>query len=380
VLTTEWKLDGIVVADGFSAHDYNETALQGVHAEHLLIVVDEAGGLSHLIGQALEAIMTGGHTRLLLLGNPPTDRTDSWFERACASPAYKVIPISAFDTPAFTGEPVGAWGANLVGRDWVDEVVNEFGEDSPFVQARVYARFPRTTLRAIVPPDWVEGVSCADEGDGPVRVGVDVAADGGDELAVAVARGRTVSVVHASRRNTSAVSVAGIVLDVLTGLGVDGEGARVKVDAIGVGWGVVGLLQAWADEGRHPCTIIPVNVAERAGKVSRYHNQRAEMWWEFRLMVQPDAEPDPVYGPVRLNIGSRERAQLCAPTWKADSAGRVQVESKADMRRRGARSPDRADAILLALYDPPRASLSIGNARPLSLVQSSRWDVTGASR
>jgi hypothetical protein len=83
MLTTEWKIDDIVIADGFSAADHNEAAVQGIHAENLLIVVDEAGGISQIIGNAIEALMTGGHTRLLLLGNPPTDQIGSWFERAC---------------------------------------------------------------------------------------------------------------------------------------------------------------------------------------------------------------------------------------------------------------------------------------------------------
>ena len=106
VFTTEWKIGGQIVADGFSPAEHNESAVQGIHSENLLIVVDEAGGISNTIGQALEALMTGGHTRLLLLGNPPTNNMGSWFERSCNSDLYNVIPIPAFDTPNFTGEQV----------------------------------------------------------------------------------------------------------------------------------------------------------------------------------------------------------------------------------------------------------------------------------
>ena len=93
VSQVEWKIDGELVAFGFSPADTDETAVQGIHAPHLLVVVDEAGGLSQTLGVALESLMTGGHTRLLLLGNPPTDNEDSWFERACNSDLYNVIPI-----------------------------------------------------------------------------------------------------------------------------------------------------------------------------------------------------------------------------------------------------------------------------------------------
>lgn len=107
ILTTEWKMDGTVVAYGFSPSANDEAAVQGIHAPHLLIVVDEAGGLSDTIGTALEALMAGGHTRLLVLGNPPTDQEQTWFERIYNSPIYNVIPIAAHDTPNFTGEKTG---------------------------------------------------------------------------------------------------------------------------------------------------------------------------------------------------------------------------------------------------------------------------------
>jgi hypothetical protein len=42
-------------------------------------------------------------------------------------------------------------------------------------------------------------------------------------------------------------------------------------------------------------------------------------------------------------------AQLCAIKWDVDSRGRVRVERKEEMRRRGLPSPDRADAVAMAL-------------------------------
>lgn len=155
-LTVEWKIGGIQTAFGFAPAQYNETALQGIHAPNLLIVVDEAGGVADTIGQAMEALMTGGNTRLLLLGNPPTDNENSWFERACNSNLYNTIRISAYDTPNFTGEPVGNCktcpptvgthpiSQHLVDKQWVDDVIHELGENSAFVTARVNAEFPES--------------------------------------------------------------------------------------------------------------------------------------------------------------------------------------------------------------------------------------------
>lgn len=375
VFTTNWKMDEIVVGDGFSPADHNETALQGIHAENLLVVVDEAGGISNIIGTAIEALMTGGHTRLLVLGNPPTDNIGSWFERACNSPLYNVIPIDAYSTPNFTGEISAPWVKNLVDQSWVDDVIREFGQDSPFVQARVLARFPRTTTNVTIPIDWIESALATDTPlQGPVRLGVDVAADGGDEFAIARMDGMHIRLIHTSTNNDNAVAVAGTVLDAIRAAeqshaerGIQ-EPVKVKVDAIGVGWGVASLLQQWAHEGVHHSTVMAVNVAERAHDNTKFANQRAEMWWTMRTLLQPNADGEQE---LTLDIDSRTVAQLTAPTYKSNSGGRLQIESKADMKRRGVTSPDRAEAVLLAVFEPPQKVVPA--VAPLSLTQTSDW-------
>lgn len=374
VFTTEWKIDGEIVADGFSPAEHNESAVQGIHAENLLIVVDEAGGISNTIGQALEALMTGGHTRLLLLGNPPTNNVGSWFERSCSSDLYNVIPIPASATPNFTGEKVGPWARNLVDRQWTDDVIRAFGEESPFVQARVHARFPRTTETAVIPIDWIEQAMTLDSDPGPVRLGVDVAADGGDEFVIAQIHGQTGRIVHTSRGNRSPVEVAGRVLHAIeqaqaihTSQGTR-EPVRVKIDAIGVGWGVAGLLEEWGREGRHNAEIVAVNVSQAAYDRERFANQRAEMWWTGREAMQPDEDG---YQELALEIDHSTMMQLAAPSYRANSSGRLQIESKAEMSKRGIGSPDRAEALLLALFEPPRWSPVV--AAPMGITKSNDW-------
>lgn len=374
VFTTEWKINGTLVADGFSPAEHNEAAVQGIHAENLLIVVDEAGGISNTIGQALEALMTGGHTRLLLLGNPPTNNVGSWFERSCNSDLYNVIPIPASETPNFTGEPVGSWARNLVDQTWVDEVTQAFGPESPFVQARVHARFPRTTDTAVIPIDWIEASMELESDPGPIRLGVDVAADGGDEFVIAELRGMTARIIHTSRNNSSPVEVAGRVLRAIEDAQKihDEEGrkekVRVKIDAIGVGWGVAGLLEEWGSEGRHAAEVIAVNVSQAAYDREQFANQRAEMWWTARELLQPDENG---YQDLALDIDHTTMMQLAAPSYRANSSGRIQIESKADMSKRGIGSPDRAEAILLALFEPPRHEPLI--VPPMGITKANEW-------
>jgi len=374
VLTTEWKIDNIIVADGFSPADHNESAVQGIHSENLLIVVDEAGGISNTIGQALEALMTGGHTRLLLLGNPPTDNMGSWFERACGNDLYNVIPIAARDTPNFTGEKIGPWGKNLVDSGWVDEVTRTFGNDSPFVQARVYARFPRTTSSAVIPVDWIEEATKIQSEPGVIRLGVDVAADGGDEFVIAEIDGGTGRILHASKNNASAVDVCGMVLQEIRRAeethaqrGIETQ-VRVKVDAIGVGWGVTSLLEDWGREGKHKSEIVAVNVAQSAYDKEKFANQRAEMWWTMRERLQVNQ-----YGvqDLALDVDHKVVQQLSAPSYRTNSSGKIQIESKDDMKKRGVSSPDRAEALLLALFEPPSQQVHL--VAPLSITGSSGW-------
>ena len=389
----EWKIDGELVAFGFSPADTDETAVQGIHAPHLLVVVDEAGGLSQTLGVALESLMTGGHTRLLLLGNPPTDNEDSWFERACNSDLYNVIPIGAYDTPNFTGEVSGLCrscppsvpdhevATHLVDAEWVQDVINEFGEESAFVEARVHARFPRMSSNRTIPYGWLEG--CIDNEDyvqdNKIRLGVDVAADGGDEFVIAWADGYVGTVRHRSSGKTNAnpVDVAGMVLEqIRIAEQVHKERqikepVMVKVDSIGVGWGVTGILKRWRDEQMHNATIVAVNVSERAKEAGKFHNQRAEMWWNMRSLVQPQVSDGAVKHSVRLDVDTKTLAQLSGPTYKSDSSGRIVIEGKKDMKKRGMHSPDRAEAVLLAFYNPPGSH--IGEITFGSITQSNEW-------
>lgn len=390
VLTQTWKLNGDVVAYGFSPDPYDESATQGVHAPNLLIVVDEAGGIGEVIGRSLEALMTGGNTRLLLLGNPPTDNEDSWFERCYESPLYNTIQIGAYDTPNFTGEEVGFCKTcppqvsrhlitkHLVDEQWVNDVISEFGEDSPFVEARVLARFPRATANKVIPFGWCERAVMNDDplAGSIIRLGVDIAADGGDEFAIARADGYQVSLIHRSsgKANENAVDVANVVLGhireaetVHETLGIK-DRVKIKLDTIGVGWGVVSILQKWGEEGKHKSEVVPVNVSERAKEPEKFKNVRAELWWNGRALLQPDASGRQN---VRLDVDRKILSQLAGPMFKADSAGRIQIEAKMEMKRRGVSSPDRAEAVLLALYEPP--GREIPNVAPMSIGQSNQW-------
>ncbi|MEV7926155.1 DEAD/DEAH box helicase family protein [Kitasatospora sp. NPDC088779] len=398
---TQWKMPDhhgtdVVVAYGFSAPDHDESAVQGIHAPRLMFIVDEAGGIGRVIGAAMRGALTGEHTRALLIGNPPSDDEGSWFEQTCADPGVHVLPISVYDTPLLSGErtrrcracppqtPAHLLASHLVDPQWVEDTIRDHGEDAPFVAAKVHARFPRGGQARAIPSSWVERASDAPERDGPdftplnalgldgetsrhrvkhgawVRLGVDVAAGGGDEFAIARSVGDLIELRHAAagQDNADPVVVAGVVLREIEAAQrlADAIGSttpvRVKIDGVGIGWGVAGLLEAWRREGLHRGEIVTVIASEGTGREDeaatlRPSSKRDEMWLAMRALLSPHGQ-----GSIRLRIDRRAQAQLSAPKMSTDSSGHTVIESKRSMQRRGVRSPDRAEAVLLAPYEP----------------------------
>lgn len=389
----EWKIGdlGELVAEGIKPPDHQEAGLNGYHSPNMLIVVDEAGGIAPSFGRDLEALTTGMNTKMLILGNPPVDAERTWFEGICNSDRYNHIEISAFDTPNFTGEETEACRAcpdgvpahpvadHLVDRDWVQGLADEFGVDSPFYMARVLAQFPKDHTAKTLPMSWLElsHSNVVEVGHRPIKLGVDIAADGGDEFVIAKADGWKITVEYAKagQDNASSVVVAGVIKDHIlaaeklhTERGITTP-VRVKIDSIGVGWGIVGLLQAWKKEGKFTADIIGINVAEKALDSNKFASSRSEMWWNFRTLIQPDAgnmgEQD-----LHLAISMKELAQLNGPQYASNSTGQIVVESKKDMKKRGLHSPDRAEAMLLAVYESAKNPVL---AAPLALGQSNPW-------
>lgn len=393
----QWRMGIEPVAMAIKPPDDDESGIHGHHAPNMLIVVDESGGVHNTFGRSLEALMTGANTRLLLLGNPPTDEENTWFERCCSNPLYNVIPISAFDTPNFTGEFSGICrscppseaehevATHLIDHHYAEiDIESQYGKDSPMYQAKVLAQFPRDNTAKTLPISWLETAhkNVLEPGyEGRIKLGCDIASDGGDEFAIAELDGWRAKLVYsnAGAGNEDAVQVAGKILEYIriaerkhADRGIT-EPVRVKIDAIGVGWGVTSMLQNWGKEGKHHADIVGVNVAEKARESEKFMNQRAEMWWSMRALIQPTLDTEPL---LWLDCDHKELAQLNAPTYSTNSTGRIQIEKKIDMKKRGIHSPDRAEAFLLAIFEPPGGKKPMA---PIVVTQSNPWASLGST-
>ncbi|MER7761529.1 hypothetical protein [Streptomyces sp. NPDC097619] len=408
--TTQWKVpdaygNDVTVAYGFTAPEGDEAAMQGIHGTpKLLIIVDEAGGIARAIGAGTNNLLTGD-ARMLAIGNPPSDDPRSWFETLCEEgdnpekPGTVTVPIATFDSPAISGEyvpycndcPAGvprhSLAIHLPDMDWVDRTIREYGEDHPYVQSKVYARFPKGGGGKTIPITWVEDAQKNTDPTGPgwirlcdlglegetathtvrrgswVRLGVDVAADGGDEFTIYRVVGDAVEHRHHSSgaANDNQVTVAKKVLEEIhaaerlaQALGSTAK-VHVKVDKNGLGHGAVSMLTVWGDNGRHHSEVIGVMVSESPerddpGAVMRPYRKRDEMWIAGRALLQPD--PATGTGRLRLRVDRAAGIQLTTPNLGQNAGGYAVVESKKQMKARGMKSPDRAEGILLALYEP----------------------------
>ena len=320
---------------------------QGFHEEHILVVVDEAAGVNIGIFEAIEGILTSTGARLLLIGNPTSIGTP--FYDAFMKPGFKTFHVSAFDTPNFTHAGItqedianGTWQdkakeipyPRLITPQWVADRYKTWGENSAPYQVRVMGNFPQQGEDTLIPLLWIELAMerWEDTPEGSYKkLGVDVAAYGSDKTVIAELRGLKIMPLNVySQKNTR--ETAGLVISHAKETGT----RNINVDEIGIGRGVVDSLE---EEGYEN---VGVNVAEKSHDIERFHNLRAELWWNLRERLDPDKEP------IALPRDDELLSELASVKYKVDARGAIQIESKEDMKKRLGHSPDRADAVVLA--------------------------------
>jgi phage terminase large subunit len=325
---------------------------QGFHAGRLLLLVDEASGVSEAVYEAGEGFLTGEGARILLIGNPT--QLAGQFHRAfhAERALWSTIHVSAFDSPNLTGEAVPLDVASrLVSREWVDEKRIKWGEASPLYQVRVLGDFPTSADNTVCPLGLVEAAqqrwpgAPPETATHPLVVSCDVARFGSDETVIAERVGDAARIVDATvGRDT--MSTTGRILDaarrLAARLSAPASDVTIVVDDAGVGGGVTDRLREVSEFPVEAFTGAQAAVTiDPATKEPAYPNRRSEAWFAFAEQL----------GSMLLDPDEQLLADLVAPTYKLDSRGRRVVEPKDDTKKRLGRSPDRADAILM-LFAP----------------------------
>jgi hypothetical protein len=155
-LDAKWYIGNELVAYGRKPADYDPAAFQGIHARYVLVIIDEAGGVPKSISDAVDALATNVDARVVAVGNP--DDPASHFATICKpGSGWHVETISAFDTPAYTGEKVlEDLLPLLVSPEWVEERKLRWGVTSPIYQSKVLGEFPDISDHSLILPRWIE--------------------------------------------------------------------------------------------------------------------------------------------------------------------------------------------------------------------------------
>lgn len=324
-LSDEW------FAIGLSTND--ATRFQGIHAPYVLIVFDEATGVASEIWDAAEGVAVGNNDRFLAIGNP-TDPT-SEFKRVCDSPIWNVIHLSAEEHPNVLEGREIIPGA--VTKEWIDERRQEYGgPDTALYRARVLGKFPEQGDDMLISLADVERAQerwQSPNGGDPQALGVDVARFGSDETVEIEIFDNGIIGEPKAVRGHNLMETAGSIKA--------NRAEKKAVDDSGLGGGVTDRLK------EQNVDILPYIAGEKAFDSERFLNRRAETWWMIREGLRNNE--------ISLPPDNKLAADLTNIKYSYTSKGQIKIEAKDEVKKRLGRSPDRGDALaiaLAALYQP----------------------------
>lgn len=172
---------------------------------------------------------------------------------------------------------------------------------------------------------------------GPRRLGVDPARFGDDRTSLCYRQGRKVHWIR-SYEKMNTMQVAGLVFKAIQEIGAD----QCAVDVGGLGAGVYDRLEELVPESM--CQLVQVNSGSVPIDDAKYTNKRAEMWGETKQWLEKQ--------PADLPDDDELQADLTQIKYTYDSSNRLKMEKKEDMKKRGLRSPDKADSLGLTFAEP----------------------------
>lgn len=367
----KWRFEGRKIGEGRKpAEQTASDSLQGTHATYLLAIGDEAVGLSSKILQALGNMATGPYNRQLLIANPtdPSSAMAQIWKKELSQ--WTRMHIGVFDSPAITKEPGFdiSQASALSGIDYVDQMREQWGEDHPFYISRVLGQWAFDRGNTVFNEEEITSAVNAHvvvDPEAPIHLGCDIAwsekgdfssvyecqegevwevdEDTGRPVRPTGKRGWRIRLVNKWKgaplagHNPDNPSNA----DRIVEHGLGKAASYVKVDNSGVGAAVVHDL-ATRDV---PFDIYKMQGGDPARESKTYINARAEAFFDLKLAAHQ--------GLLDLDGDDEELIdQLRGIQYEYDSRNKIKIQSKADMRKEGKKSPDFADAAWYAFYVP----------------------------
>lgn len=295
-------------------------ALQGFHSDNILFLIDEASGVPEVVFRVAEGALSTDGAFVVMAANPTREEGYFYDSHHKMRDRWAALHWDGEDSP-------------LVSRQYIEDMRAKYGVDSPIYQVRVKGNFV-TATDSIISLALCVDAQARDVKRTPgadVRWGLDVARFGDDSTALAKRSGNVQLEPTREWYGKDLMQTVGL-------LKIEYDAAKEKpdsimIDVIGIGAGVVDR----AKEIGLP--VVGVNVAESASADSRYARLRDELWFLGREWLERRdcrlADDDALIG------------ELTTPKYQVLSNGKIKVEGKDEMKKRGVASPNRADAWLM---------------------------------
>lgn len=312
-------------------------ALAGVHSDHVLLVVDEASGVPEQVFEAASGSMSGEHATTILAGNPTRTSGTFYETHTRLRDHWFTLHWSCIDS-------------KRVSKEFVEEMKVRYGEDSNAYRIRVLGEFALGDDDVIIPLHLAEAAVERDVALTPERRAVwslDVARFGNDRTVLLKRTGNVVTELEAWQ-GLDLMATVGRVKAQHDALLPSQRPSEILVDSIGLGAGVVDRLRELG------LPVRGVNVSEAPAFGGTYANLRTELIFRVRGWLEQRTSRLPRNGDLLT--------ELTSIRYSFSSTGKVKAESKDDMRRRGIRSPDLADALFLSFAGDAATALGTPGA------------------
>lgn len=342
---------------GMVAADAN--GLQGFHAKGgVLAIIDEAAGVPDWAIAAFEGCATSTECRVIKIGNG-TCSHDHRFAKDCRMKdkpgVRKTIRISSYDSPNVTaGREVVKGLATL---EWIEDQSEKHGPESVMFGMRVLGRFPPSSATGYIGYDCIEAARLRaaeyvrkptlKPDDDPTwtppvrRLGCDVARYGEDDTECFIVEDDAFAF-----QPHGGVGISGTdnvtVAKKLVELAVEWHCVSIAVDGGGLGGGVVDSLQDLQERGECPpeIEIYSNDFGAKATRPREHCDRRTELWDALKVWLRERA----AYEAPEMIEG-----EILAPSYKFVGTA-IRLEPKDALKKRLGRSPDKADALALAVH------------------------------
>ena len=321
-----------------TARPENPEALQGVHEAEgwVLIIVDEASGVHEKIFESAQGSMSQENAQTILLSNPT--RTSGYFFRTHHQ-----------DRESWFRLTISWKDSSHISPKFEKELARQYGRDSNVYRVRALGQFPRTDADTIIPYELADSALRREiimAPHLPQVWGIDVAYKGVDSNTIL--RRNAVGVlpkISAWEGMDTVASANRIRREYDTTPEVD-RPREMLIDIIGYGAGVHDQLKDWG------LPVTGVNVAETTlVDTARFRNYSSQLWWTAREWLEDRGHTLPVCDgtcPDKQScLHDRLIMELTSRQYEPTSGGKVLIETKRDMKKRGYKSPDVADGFIL---------------------------------